>query len=126
MTNDERRALAAVVLRAVADFVQNGGDLLGTLAPLVDTARGDLLTGDAGPLAIPTRKLDETARKRAALDYVRDRGRITSGELARLAWCDPETARLALRSLARRGVLVRHGVKRASHYLPGPQFPRAG
>ena len=127
MTNNETRALAAAILRAVAAYIeQGGGDLVGTLAPLVDAARGEILTGDAGPLAIPRAKLDQAERKRRAVALVRDRGHITSGELARAAYCSDETARLTLRDLTRRGVLVRRGVKRAAHYLPGVQFPRAG
>lgn len=127
MTNNETRALAAAILRAVAAYIeQGGGDLVGTLAPLVDAARGEILTGDAGPLAIPRAKLDQAERKRRAVALVRDRGHITSGELARAVFCSDETARVALGDLVRKGVLLRRGQKRGTVYRSGPYFPRAG
>lgn len=124
MTEQEKRTLAAAVLRAVADFEQNGGDLVGSLAPLVDAARGDPLPGTPAAL-IPSGKVDEATRKRAAMDYVRAKGRITSGQLAAMTACHPETARLALVDLVGRGVLVKRGDTKATYYRAGPAFPGA-
>ena len=123
--SDEKRALMAAILRTLADHVEKGGDLVGDLDALVKAAKGDVLPGDPCPVAIPTRTIDAVQRRGLALNLVRDRGRLTSGELARAAFCSDETARLTLGDLTRRGVLVRRGMKRAAHYLPGDRFPRA-
>ena len=126
MTNDETRAVVAATLRTLADHVEKGGDLAGDLGNLARAARGDVMPGDPRPVAIPTRAIDAVQRRGLALDLVRARGRLTSGELAKAAYCSDETARLTLGDLTRRGVLVRRGLKRAAHYLPGDRFPRAG
>lgn len=124
--NHDGRALVAAILRAVADYVERGGDLVGRLDALVKTAKGDVLPGDPRPIAIPPRAIDAVERRGIALALVRDRGRLTSGELARAAYCDPETARLTLGDLTRKGILARRGAKRGAHYLPGPRFDRLG
>jgi len=123
--SDEKRALVAAILRTLADHVEKGGDLVGDLEDLARAARGDVMPGDPRPVAIPTRAIDAVQRRSLALALIRDRGRLTSGELARAAFCSDETARLTLGDLTRRGVLVRRGMKRAAHYLPGDRFPRA-
>lgn len=123
MTNDETRALAAAILRAVADYVEkDGGNLVGSLGDLIRTVTAPM-PGDPAAL-IPRGQLDALARRKAAIEYVREKGRIRAGELGTLANCHPETARLCLRDLVKRGVLVRRGVKKATYYRAGDNFPR--
>jgi hypothetical protein len=118
--------LFAGALAALADFAKGEcGDLVGRLAALVDAAQGGGLPGGRD-LALPFRQIDAAQRRAVAINTIRTKGRLTSGELAKVTLCADETARLCLRDLALKGVLRRVGRKRAAHYLPGDLFPRAG
>jgi len=126
MTNEEERGLLVATLRALADHLEQGGRLTFYLSQILRAGEGDLLPGDPLAELVPDRHLDKVQRTKKALELVREQGRLSSGQLARVSYCDPETARTTLSALAARGVLRRLGQKRQTHYIPGPRWDSLG
>lgn len=126
MTNEEERLLLVATLRALADHLENGGRLTFYLSQVLKAGEGDVLPGEPYHELVPGRQLDRVERTKKALELLKEQGRLTSGQLARVSYCDPETARITLSALAARGVVRRLGVKRATHYIPGPRFQALG
>jgi hypothetical protein len=125
MNDDADRALCAAVLDAVGVWLVGGGNLAAELGRVIGAANGDVLPSDPLARLVPTRKLDDLQRRGLAVELVRKNGRLQSGELARLSFCDPESARLTLSAMVRQRLLRRVGEKRASCYIPGAMFPSA-
>ena len=60
-----------------------------------------------------------THRQHTALAMAVARGEVSSGELAHLAGCSRECARLTLRGLAQRGLLQARGAGKGRRYMAG-------
>ena len=67
---------------------------------------------------VPSPRLPVNERQAKALRYVREHGEINMGVYRQICpyWSD-ETLRLDLASLVRRGLLVKNGAKRGTHYV---------
>jgi predicted HTH transcriptional regulator len=126
MTDTEEKQLFAACLGAMAEWLQDGGRLTFRLEQVLRAGQGDVVPGDPYQELVPDRHLDKVQRTKKAIELLRERGRLTSGELAKVSYCDPETARLTLSGMAARGVVRRLGEKKQSHYIPGPRFPALG
>lgn len=61
-------------------------------------------------------RLSPAERTQAALEIVKAEGKITSGRLAKAAGVHPESARLTLAGMVRRGTLKAIGTKRRRYY----------
>jgi hypothetical protein len=79
-------------------------------------ALSDVLETRIRPVTSPRLPMNE--RQAKALRYVREHGAISMGVYRQICphWAD-ETLRLDLASLVRRGLLVKNGAKRGTHYV---------
>lgn len=69
-------------------------------------------------------ELGVTARQRKALEHLRVQGRLRSAEYQSLTGSSRQTASRDLEDLVRKGLLVRVGEGRGSHYVKAREMPR--
>jgi hypothetical protein len=114
--------MLAELLDCVRDYLEapeDDTDLTGRVVAWLAVARGEVRESDTcGQLAGPA----PVVRDGVLVDLLKERGQITTTQLARGACICAETARLYLRSLARRRIVRKIGDKRGTIYVEGLHF----
>jgi len=110
------------LMAVIADYLdasEDDTDLRGRVRAWLAVATGEVHESDTGGHLAGLSPID---RRVVLVQLLKERGEITTTELAVRSHCCPETARLWLRKLAARRVVRAIGDKKGRVYIPGVHF----